>query len=48
MGIIEMEIVVWSIDIGRNDGSKLTSILGIVRSISYIQQSFGIGIRKIT
>jgi len=48
MSILNAKVVMRSIDIGRDDGCKVTSILFGIRSVHCINQPFGIGISLVT
>ncbi len=48
MSILNAKVVMRSIDIGRNDGCKVTSILFGIRSVHCINQSFGVSISLVT
>ena len=48
MSILNAKVVMRSIDIGRNDGGKVTPVLFGIRSVHCINQSFGVGISFVT
>ena len=48
MSILNTKIIMRSIDIGRNNGGKVTPILFGIRSVHCINQSFGVGISLVT
>jgi len=46
--ILNAKVVMRSIDIGRNDGGKVTSVLFGIRSVHCVNQSFGVGVPFVT
>lgn len=48
MTILNAKVVMRSIDIGRNDRCKVTSVLFGIRSVHRVNQSFGVGVSFVT